>query len=136
MQDPEYWRKFNTPSINDPDRRMLYHGMFMATDRRSMLQYWRENLLIDFDVFLRRLECPVLDINAISPSVKTPEVAREKHLAAMNAAGAPENVQTIFFYETRHFVMEDRHELLDRVVAEFVAGRDVADFRPNATNGE
>jgi len=130
LADPEEWRKFNTPAIDDAARRMLYHGMFMATDRTSMLQYWRENFLIDFSDLLRTIDIPVLDVKAIRRRDKTPEQTRAKHLSSMKEAGAGRNVRTVFFYDTNHFVMEDRPELVDRVVADFIAGRPVSDFRP------
>ena len=38
----------------------------MATDRKAMLQYWRENLLIDLTSDLQKLTIPVLDIQSFS----------------------------------------------------------------------
>lgn len=44
----------------------------------------------------------------------------------------PAGYQRVFLYETPHFVMEERPELFDRMIADFVAGRSLEDFRPGS----
>lgn len=140
LADAEEWRLFNgggdtlappeAPTM-ERQRSVLYHGMFMATDRTALLQYWRENLLIDLSAELRALKLPILDLRAIRGGDM--EHQRKQHLEVMAAERSPSNVKTVFLYDTSHFVMEHRPELFDRIVADFVAGREIQDFRPSDT---
>ncbi len=61
---------------------------------------------------------------------KDQERQREQHLKDLKTAGAPAHVQTIFLYETRHFVMDHRPEIFDRLLADFIAGRKLPDSVP------
>lgn len=134
LADAERWRRFNggqpdtsMPLASEPvmprHRAILYHGMFMATDRTSLIQYWRENPLIDLNAELRKLRLPILDIQAMRGGDY--EEQKHAHLDTLKKAGSPDTVQTIFLEDTSHFVMEHRPQLLDRIVADFVAGRKV-----------
>ena len=64
LYDAEEWRKFNLPRIKRVERQLLYHGMFMATDRRALFAYWSENLFLEIDPILAGLDMPILDIDA------------------------------------------------------------------------
>lgn len=133
LVQPDRWQRFNTPSIiARPERKLLYHGWFMATDREAMIQYWWENMLEDRNPWLRELEGPYLDIRALRPWDEQPEETRRQAEETMAQIGTPSGYQRVFLYETPHFVMEERPELLDRLIADFVAGRPLQDFRPNS----
>lgn len=140
LADAEAWRRFNgggdsihgRPADQPPTmlrhRSILYHGMFMATSRTALIQYWRENTLIDLTAETRQLKIPVLDLKALRGS--EPEAQRESHLEDLRAAELPPGVETVFLYDTSHFVMEHRPEVFDRLVADFLAGRELEDVRP------
>lgn len=132
LADPETWRRFNggqpdssRPRTTEPTmprhRSILYHGMFMATDRVSLIQYWRENVIIDLDAELMKTTIPILDIEAFSAGDL--EEQKKAYLQGLQEAGNPSNVTTVFLPETSHFVMEHRPELLDQLIADFLAGK-------------
>jgi hypothetical protein len=50
--DADAWRRFNMPALAGP-RLTEYHGMFMATPRDVVFQYWRENLIRDLNACSR-----------------------------------------------------------------------------------
>ena len=141
LADPEQWRVFNgggrdtlKPPAAQPTmerhRALLYHGMFMATDRNSLLQYWRENVLIDLRKAHRGLTAPILDLQAMQGGDYGEK--RRRHLSGLKALGARSNIiTTIFLHDTSHFVMEHRPELLDRIVDDFLQGRSLVDFKPD-----
>lgn len=137
LQDPEEWHKFNggnsLPAGDSLARKAMLQklrrfGSFMATPRQAVLQYWRENPLINLTSDLQKLTIPVLDIQAIRGEQQ--EEKRAAHLKNMAAVNAPDNIKTIFLYDTRHFVMEDRPLLLDKVIQDFLGDRQVSDMRP------
>jgi pimeloyl-ACP methyl ester carboxylesterase len=128
LQDAEEWRKFNAVALPPGEtidraevlRLLKRHGSFMATDRGVMLQYWRENPLIDLTGFLNQLRIPILDLKALRGKDQTQQ--RTQHLKDLQAAGAPAQVRTVFLYETRHVLMDHRPEEFDRLLADFIAG--------------
>jgi pimeloyl-ACP methyl ester carboxylesterase len=122
--DPDYWLRFNAvPQICVRDRALLHHGMFASTDRRVVVQYWRENLLRDLNPSLQGLRIPVLDLRAIGARVASVDSARAAYLSLLHANRAPPSVRTVFLHRTTHYVYEHRPALLDSLVAEFVTGR-------------
>lgn len=126
LRTADAWQAFNAPpSYAAPDRRVAYHGWFMATPREVMLQYWRENSLLDLNPSLKALEMPVLDVKMISPAVADGDSARADRHDAWRRNGRPRRLQTIFLPQTRHFVMEERPAVLDSLMARFVEAREV-----------
>lgn len=122
--DPDYWLRFNaTTQLCSRDRALLYHGMFASTDRRVVVQYWRENVLRDLNPSLRRLRIPVLDLHAIGARVANVDSARTAYLTMMKTNGAPATARTVFLHRTSHFVHEHRPVLFDSLIAEFVTAR-------------
>jgi len=130
LWEPDYWRSFNTPAITDPVRQRLYHGMFMATPRHVLLQYWRENHLRDLNPIVAGLRVPVLDLKMIGASTADPEAVRAAHLAGLAEANAPSTLRTVFFYDTGHYVQEERPESLESAIEKFFRGGRIDDLRP------
>lgn len=136
LRDAEEWRKFNAVPLPPGEmidraevlRLLKRHGSFMATDRDVMLQYWRENLLIDLTGFVKQLKIPLLDLKALRG--KDQQQQRAQHRKDLQTAGVPPQVQTVFLYETRHFLMDHRPEVFDRLLADFVAGRKLPESVP------
>lgn len=136
LSDAEEWRRFNGVGLpagdmvtrEDAARAMRLHGGFMATPREVVLQYWSENPLIDLTGAMHKITAPILNIRPLRGDDQS--VKREQHLADLAAADTPGTVQTVFLYDTRHFVMFHRPEVLDRLIADFLAGREVGDFVP------
>jgi pimeloyl-ACP methyl ester carboxylesterase len=104
--------------------------MMMATSRTAVLQYWRENLLRDLNPILAALTVPVLDVRAISASDPDPEGARAAYVASMAGLNLPPGSRTVFFYNTGHFVQEDRTALLEQAIVAFTQDKAVTDERP------
>ena len=135
LRDAESWRKFNRVRTSKGDliprdevvRSIRLYGSFMATPREVLLQYWRENVLVDLTSDLQRLKIPILDIKALRGS--DIETKRAQHLEDLAKAGASDRVKTVFFYDTRHFVADHRPEAFDHTLAAFIAGRKVEDYR-------
>ncbi len=132
FRDPEQWRLFNSSSRANPARRALYHGMFMATPHPVLLQYWRENVILDVNPALASLTVPTLDVKAISINVVDPEAARSTYLNTLERNDAPASVHTVFLPETSHFVMEQRPLLIDQMIDDFIGGESVIDLVPDS----
>lgn len=131
LRDPDAWQQFNMPApYFPPERRVLYHGWFMATEREVMAQYWWDNLLADRNPWFRALPMPYLDIKTIPPQAQDPQGRRRNYEDHVAEIGAPGRYQLIFLYDTYHYVMEHRPELLDELIARFVAGEPLEDVHP------
>ena len=100
----------------------------MATDRSTMLQYWRENMLVDLTAALHQIEVPILDIQSFTG--KDQNAQKAKHLEDLQSAKAPNNVQNLFMYDTKHFIMYHRPEALDCIILNFIYGKGLSDYAP------
>jgi ketosteroid isomerase-like protein/pimeloyl-ACP methyl ester carboxylesterase len=140
--DAEEWRNFNSAGLPAGEtvprsaalQALKLHGSFMATAKETLLQYWRENVLIDLTSAARRLTIPILDIKCLNGTAQ--EQQRKTHLDTLRQAGLSATVKTIFFYDTGHYVMFQRPQELDCVIGEYLNGKAVADFKPNTTGAE
>jgi len=113
LQDPETCRRFNAVrSLPDAESRLLDHGMFMASDRVSMLHYWRENFLQDLNPEFRALDVPYLDVDAIYPRVTNPDSVAAACDAGLDAVGRPAEYRLVRFRETSHRVHVEHPEVL------------------------
>lgn len=129
--DLDAWQAFNrVGGYVHPERQIQYHGWFMATPLHVVLQYWQENALIDLNPVLRRVTIPILDVKAISPGVADPEKAAQQRHAAWQENGPLSDLKTVFLYGTGHHVLEQRPAVLDSLIAAFLRGEEVRDFRP------
>lgn len=140
LQNAEEWSKFNGASVGltlgNKDSvstetmltRIKLLSSFMATDRKTMLQYWRENPLIGLTADLQKLSIPILDIQSFTGADQKGQ--KEQYLETLRAAGAPANVQPVFMYDTKHFIMYQRPAELDCLIWDFISGRKVVDFAP------
>lgn len=121
LMDPDAWINFNAArSIKDPGRRLIYHGMFVATEKEVVFQYWRENLLQDINPLFKELKMTYFDLQTLSASKEDQEQARVDHLANLEAAGVPAGYQATYIHKSSHFMMEERPEVLDRMIKEIV----------------
>ncbi len=125
--DPEAWRKFNKATYqynkdtllkNDVEWALKLHGSFMATSKVALIQYWRENLIVDLDSYLHELKIPVLNIQSFVG--KNQEEQKERHYAELREVGNPTNVTTVILFDTYHFIMQHRPEILDHCTWAFV----------------
>lgn len=122
LHDVEAWRRFNTPSISIHEQQLLHHGMFMATDRVSMFQYWWENLLENRNPDFLALQIPVLDMQAIRPWTENQDSARAAYEEGLAEVGRPPGHRLVVFPRTRHWIHYERPEAFDRVLARFLRG--------------
>ncbi|MHC5066472.1 MAG: alpha/beta fold hydrolase [Planctomycetota bacterium] len=127
LADAEAWERLNRSSIRAADRKALHHGMFMATERALMIQYWRENFFVHSDELLAALPCPVLDIHSISTGVAEREAAARQRIADLKLHDPDGQIETVTWYDTGHFVHEERPLELDRAIEAFLNGEDVKD---------
>ncbi len=129
--EPDAWINFNAArSIKDPERRLVYHGMFVSTEKEVVFQYWRENMLQDINPAFSGLKMPYYDIQTISAGIADQEQARENHLKMIEDAGVPLAFSAVFLYQSGHFIMEERPQLLDSMIKEIVVeGKIPSDWR-------
>ena len=136
LADPERWSRFNWIELEDPKRSLLYHGMFMASDRRAVVAYWSENPLLSLNPMVRRLtDVEILNISAISASVADPEAEEARRLEQIDELQLGAHLTTVFFQDTRHHVPEQRPWDLDRVIEAFLEGESLDDLRPTREGG-
>jgi pimeloyl-ACP methyl ester carboxylesterase len=140
FEDAEEWRQFNgvrgsipfkdSVPIDVVGQFLKLHGSFMATPKEVVLEYWRENVLVDVTGATKSLRVPILQIMCLRGDDQ--EGQRTKHLEAMKRAGVLAQVRTIFFRDTTHFVMFHRPQQLDEAVSRFMLGEEAVDFVPSA----
>ena len=140
LKNAEEWSKFNGAGVGNTYGRtdsvtteaMLYKikliAGFMATDRAAMIQYWRENLLIDLTFYLHQISVPILDIQSFTG--KDQKNQKEQHLNVLKLAEAPANVHSLFMYDTKHFIMYHRPLQLDCIIEDFLSDKPLVDFAP------
>ena len=140
LNNAEGWSKFNGASVGNVNEkedsvssermntRIKLISSFMATDRTAMLQYWRENMLIDLTANLHQISAPVLDIQSFAG--KDQKKNKQQHLDDLKIAEAAENVQSVFMYDTKHFIMYHRPIALDCMFENFIFGKKILDFAP------
>lgn len=129
---PENWaqqQRSSLPSmVKDPARAKFLGEMCAKVPRDTTVRYMCEMMIADLRPELKNASVPVLVISALAlePSmdaaVATQYLERAKASVASQFADAPKSVQIVYFEDTRHFVMDDRPEELDRAVAAFVKG--------------
>lgn len=136
--DQDAWQKLNNATIDDPQRKMLYHGWFMSTPRNVMNAYFFEFYM----AFPRRnqqlegMKVPLLDIRAIRPWWTDQAERRQKIEDALATADLPEGYNLVFMYGSGHHVVEYQPEALDEMVATFISGETVEDFHPTIADEE
>ena len=74
--------------------------------------------------WLKQLSMPVLDVQLYRPGAKSASNARQQYQDRVDALELKDNYRVLFYENTPHFLMEDRPELLDALVAAFVDGED------------
>lgn len=138
LQNAEEWSSFNGAAVGNTfgktdsvttermETRIKLISSFMATDRKALIQYWRENMLVDLTTSLQRLKMPVLDIQSFIGDDQLSQ--KEQHLENLKLANAPANVEAVYMFDTKHFIMYHRPLELDNRIANFIAGKNVADF--------
>lgn len=131
LRSPAAFRQFNAAGgVPGEEQRRLHHGMFMASDRVSMLHYWRENLLIDVNPDFRRLRMPFLDIKAISPRIQRPDSAREAWISFVDSVGTPADYTRVAFFDTSHWIHVQRPRELGSLILGHIENRPVHDVGP------
>ena len=140
LSNAEEWSKFNGASVGNVlgnkdsvttetmNYRIKLLTSFMATNRAALLQYWRENLLIDLTAHLHNVTVPILDIQSFAGEEQGKQ--KEQHFDTLKESKAPSNVQTVIMYDTKHFIMYHRPLKLDCIIADFLNGRKLVDYAP------
>ena len=128
FDDPDEWRKFNWVRFDDPERSQLYHGMFMATNRTALVGYWSENPYLRLNEMIRELDRPILNIEVTPRSSTRSEDVAAARRAELDELRLSERMTTVFAHRTSHFVMEHRPRVLDRMIADFLAGHTPEDY--------
>ena len=129
---PDQWAQFNKPAAYIPhERQILYHGMFMATPRDVVFQYWRENGLVNINDAFARIKIPVLEVKSIPPQQEDVEAGKKRYLARYETAPHPESFKTVFVEKSGHHIIEQRPMIIDEIVERFVKGGDIFDYSPD-----
>ncbi|MGH7459740.1 MAG: alpha/beta fold hydrolase [Longimicrobiales bacterium] len=131
LQSPAAFRRFNAAgSLPGAEQRLLHHGMFMASDRVSMLHYWRENFLVDTNPGFRAFRGSYLDIKAIGARIVRADSVLDAYDKTIEAVGKPVRYARVVFHDTRHWIHLERPRLLGAVILDHLAGRSSADVGP------
>lgn len=131
LQDPGEFRRFNAATRQPTaEQRTLHHGMFMASDRVSMLHYWRENLLRDRNPDFRALRASYLDIKALFPWDERPDSTLAAYVQSVSEVGTPAHYRRVVFHDTSHWVHLQRPRALGTVILDHLEGRPVQDVGP------
>ena len=126
LDSADAWARFNWPGLPRDSlieraravNAMKLYGSFMATSRRVLLQYWRENLLIDLTAVTRSLRVPVLTVKALQGADQDKQ--RAAHDSVQRAVGVSGRVRTTYLLDTGHYVMHERPRELLAIIQEFV----------------
>lgn len=106
---------------DDPERLASYRTLFRKTPARVAARYMIELFRSDITAQLGEGAAPMKAIAAVNDDGKamgvTTEVMRANWEAAM--ANAPAG-SVVYLEDTQHFIMDERPEQLDEIVAEFV----------------
>lgn len=134
----EEWRTFNSVSyryhsrtdsipVSDVDFALKLHGSFMATPKHVLHQYWRENLFVDLDEYLHKLDpsIRILDIQSLVARDGNYEKLQEDYLKTMQDVDAPDHIQYVFMNKTYHFIMQHRPQALNEIIEKFMAGEEI-----------
>lgn len=118
--DLDAWQAFNSVSaLMEPERRMAYHGWFMATPPAVVIQYWRENSLVDLNPLLAAIPARILDLKAL-PGSADPEEYRAERCDSWTRNCPDCRVRTVLVPESGHFVHETRPQVVDEEIRSFV----------------
>ena len=140
LNNAEEWSKFNGAAVGNTfgksdsvttetmNTKVKLVSSFMATDRAALIQYWRENLLIDLTSSLQKIKVPVLDIQSYRGQDQDKQ--RDQHLIKLQNANAPATVKTVVMYDTKHFIMYHRPRELDIIIGNFILDKPVNDYVP------
>ncbi len=143
LSNAEEWSRFNGASVGNAlgnkdsitmetmNYRIKLLTSFMATNRGAMLQYWRENLLVDLTGYLHQITVPILDIQSFKG--KEQDKQKEQYLETLKESNAPAQLQSVIMYDTKHFIMYHRPLKLDCIIADFLAGKKLMDFAPDTS---
>lgn len=132
LRDYDEWVAFNLPngSYFAEERRIHFFGMFMATPKDVLFQYWRENGLQDINDMYASLSMPVLEIKSISPRQPDPTDARLRYLAQYETAPHPKNLETVFLFNSGHYQLEHHFDAVNDMIWKYVSGQPVSDVDP------
>ncbi len=143
LSNAEEWSKFNGASMGlalgnkdsitteTMNYRIKLLTSFMATNRKEMMQYWRENMLVDLTARLQDISVPILDIQSFTGGDQ--DIQKAQYLATLQEALAPSNVKLLVMYDTKHFIMYHRPLKLDCIIQDFILGKELVDFAPETS---
>ena len=143
LKNAEGWSSFNgaatgntfgkTDSVSQETMltRIKLIGSFMATNPDAVLQYWRENPIVDLTAHLKEVTVPVLDIQSFTGEDQ--QAQKAQYLEDLKTAGTASNVQSVFMYDTKHFIMYHRPLVLDCLIRDFISGKALYDYAPESS---
>lgn len=127
MTDQEFharWPQMVSEEFSDPARAAVYLDMFRKMDRINSAQGSYEMNFHDLRDRLREITIPIGAVFGIPKG----ESEKKRRKEAGEVFRGANNLQLVFFEETRHWVMEDRPEEFDRLIADFITGRKLRGF--------
>jgi len=132
LRSPDAWAQFNKPApYASPERQILYHGMFMATPRDVLFQYWRENGLRRINEDFGKISIPVVEVKSISATQTDPEEAKDQYVARYQSVPHPYQLRTVFISKAGHHQIEHRPEIIDDIIRRVVEGEPIEDYDPS-----
>lgn len=141
-EDPKQYRPKVIESaatmVKDRKRAEEIGSMMADTPREVAHRYMLELMSADITHEVPNIDCPMLAIGARSDdprarAVQTLDDVREFWSKTVKATKAP-GISTVFD-NTRHFIMDEAPEQLDRVVRKFLAGEPIDEQSPDVPAG-
>jgi pimeloyl-ACP methyl ester carboxylesterase len=124
--------------VTNPDRAKEIGEICALVPKDTTMEYMLEMVGSDLRPLLPGMKAPVLVISAVSDEMGEAMAANMRKVVADEFKGASPSVKLITFEDSRHFIMDDHPEALDKAIAAFLAGEKVEDFtfkRPTITTG-
>jgi pimeloyl-ACP methyl ester carboxylesterase len=113
--------------VTDPARAKTLGEMCASVPRATTVRYILETMSSDLRAEVPKISMPLLTIAAISLESGAEPARRIENAVRAEFKAAPPNVRLVFIEGSRHFVMDDRPAEMDRLVEDFLAGRELHD---------
>jgi pimeloyl-ACP methyl ester carboxylesterase len=109
--------------VTDPERARALAAVAAQSPPSTAGEYMAEMMVSDLRPRMGSIRIPSLTIAAVSKEMGPEDAAKVKGMVEAQFKDASPSVQLVTLEDTRHFIMDDRPQELDRVIAEFVGGR-------------
>lgn len=118
--------------VTDPTRGESIAAMNARTPKTVVCRYMAELLAADITAEVKKSETPILMVAAVAPSGTPGSSAESVRTIWTSFSEGTKTVNVVYFEDSRHFVMDDAPEKLDRVMERWVKGEPVEEKKAEA----